>query len=124
MRIVPILLLALLSSCASINNTHLSPRQLLESKAQFHESKVIVRGWMRSSFENYALWQSRNAYNNGEWSRDCVSLLIPESMDTSKFDKANVIVEGQFVKRLPRGMVSLGGCNTPRIFVSSVRFAR
>src|SRR5690606_41312688 len=85
--------------------------QLNAAKDVYHGQRTKGRGWMRSGFENYALWQSKKANAKGNFAEDCVSLMIPESMDTSRYDKRYVEVEGIFLQRLPSGTIHLGGCN-------------
>lgn len=109
-----LLALLLLTSCASSpveSGGKLTPTQLNAEKTDYHGKRVRVHGWMRSGFENYALWQSEKANSEGNFAEDCVSLLIPESMDTSRYDKRYVEVEGIFLERLPNNVVHLGGCN-------------
>lgn len=100
-------------SCASVKEStdSITPAQLNASKAEYNGKRVKVRGWMRSEFENYGLWQSKKANGRGTYFKDCVSLLIPESMNTEQYNKHYVEVEGIFVERLPRNVVHLGGCN-------------
>lgn len=110
------LLLAALAlvSCASMSTeseSYLTPAQLNASKSTYHENRVTVRGWMRSEFENYSLWQSREANERGNFAKDCVSLLVPESMETKQYNKQYVEVKGVFLERLASNVVPLGGCN-------------
>jgi len=112
---IAVMLLALLSaSCSTIPSwpeNALTPARLNESKHDYNGEEVTVHGWMRSGFENYSLWESREASSKGEFEEKCVSLLIPQSMDTSGFDKQHVTVKGVFVEKLPSNVVQLGGCN-------------
>ncbi|ATS89998.1 hypothetical protein NY98_12380 [Xanthomonas citri pv. fuscans] len=66
---------------------------------------------MRSEFENYALWDNREANKHGNFATACISLMIPKSMNTSNFNKHYVEVEGVFLERLPSDTIQLGGCN-------------
>lgn len=102
-----------LVSCASLSESvdSLTPTHLNVTKTEYNGKLVKVRGWMRSEFENYALWQDKIANDRGTFFDDCVSLLIPESMDTSRYNKRYVEVEGVFLEKLPRNIVHLGGCN-------------
>lgn len=70
---------------------------------------------MRSEFENYGLWESSKANQKGSFVKDCVSLMIPKSMNTSKFNRRYVRVDGVFLERLPQNLVQLGGCNITRL---------
>lgn len=72
---------------------------------------LFASGWMEVGFENYALWQSKDARKRGSFAKDCVSLMIPESTNLTRFDKRLVEVEGVFLAKLPGGVVHLGGCN-------------
>lgn len=104
----------LLLSCASVQTeatSYLTPVQLNSSKATHHEKRVKVRGWMRSEFENYGLWQSKEANERGSFVKNCVSLMVPESMDTHPYNRQYVELEGMFLERLPSDVVHLGGCN-------------
>lgn len=112
---LPVGLGLLLASCASVpegSSDALSPAQLNSSKREYHGKHVRVQGWMRAETENYGLWQSEDANSQGSFARKCVSLMIPESMKTSAFNKSYVEVEGVFLERLPSNVVHLGGCNT------------
>lgn len=103
-----------LTSCASVPAemvNYLTPVQLNSAKDAYHEKRVKVRGWMRSEFENYGLWQSKAANEKGSFIKDCVSLMIPESMDGDLYNKQYVELEGVFLERLPSDVVHLGGCN-------------
>ena len=70
---------------------------------------------MRSEFENYALWETSEANQKGDFVKSCVSLMIPKSMKTSRYDRRYVRIEGVFLERLPQNLVQLGGCNTTRL---------
>lgn len=70
---------------------------------------------MRSEFENYGLWESRKANQKQTFVKDCVSLMIPESMSTGRFNRRYVQVEGIFLERLPQNVVQLGGCNITKL---------
>jgi hypothetical protein len=91
--------------------TVLTPKQLNAAKNVYHEKRVRVQGWMRSEFENYALWQSKSANSEGSFAKDCVNLMIPESMETARYNKHYVEVDGVFLERPPNGVILLGGCN-------------
>ena len=103
------LLLGVLSafsqSCA------VTPVQLNADKEVYHGQHVLVRGWMRSGFENYGLWLDKAAEARGKFASDCVSLMIPETIDSSRFDQRYVEVEGVFLKRYPKNVFVSGGCN-------------
>ena len=110
----PVGLGLLLASCASVpagSMDSLTPAQLNASRHEYQEKRVRVQGWMRAEFENYGLWQSKEANAEGSFAQNCVSLMIPESMETSRFNKRYVEVEGVFLERLPSNVVHLGGCN-------------
>lgn len=124
-RISSIVFICLASvSCASVVDltSTLTPTQLNAARDDYNWKRVTVRGWMRSEFENYALWQSKKANENGTFFKDCVSLLIPESMDTRKYNRRYVEIEGVFINRLPRNVVHLGGCNVTTLqLIENVR---
>lgn len=114
MRACNLLVVLLLASCTSVPKEMgdaLTPVQLNAAKSIYHEKRVKVRGWMRSEFENYALWQSKEANAQGTFAENCVSLMVPESLDTSRYNKHYVEIEGIFLERLPSNVVHLGGCN-------------
>ncbi len=67
---------------------------------------------MRVGFENYSLWESKGANQSGSFAKECVSLMIPESIDLGRFDRHYVEIEGVFLARLPKEVVHLGGCNS------------
>jgi hypothetical protein len=105
---------AILGACASAPATsnHVTPSQLNAMKAEFDKQHLKVRGWMRVGFENHALWQDKDANRRGSFAKDCVSLMIPESLDVARFDKRYVEIEGVFLAKLPRDVVHIGGCNS------------
>lgn len=88
-----------------------TPARLNAERHLYDGSRVKVRGWMHSHFESYALWESRQASDEGDYAKNCVSLMIPESMETSRFDGRYVEVEGMFLARVPSVVVQLGACN-------------
>ena len=71
----------------------------------------MVYGYMTSAFEDRTIWQSKQTRSRGNSRENCVSLLIPKSMDTSKFNGAYVTLRARFVARLSPDVVNLGGCN-------------
>ena len=112
-RSLVLLVATLLSSCASTTRVAgtVTPAELNASPDVYDGTTVTVYGYMRSEFENRAIWQSKDSRSSGNWQQDCVSLLIPEAMDTSSFNGAYVVVRGRFLRRLPPNVVSLGSCN-------------
>ena len=118
MKKIHLLTALLLASCASapkVPEGVLTPAQLNASRSQYNGQKVKVQGWMRSEFENYGLWESRKANQRQTFVKDCVSLMIPESMSTGRFNRRYVQVEGIFLERLPQNVVQLGGCNITKL---------
>lgn len=113
-RVCLLVVVLLATSCASSSvevGSALTPAQLNSTRGVYHEKRVRVRGWMRSEFENYALWQSKNANTRGSFAANCISLMIPKSLDASRYNKRYVEVEGVFLQKLPSNVVHLGGCN-------------
>lgn len=107
-------LVLLLPSCASAPiglEDPLTPAQLNASWEEYQGRRVRVQGWMRADFENYGLWQSEEANAEGDFASNCVSLMVPESLEAGRFNKRYVLVEGIFLQRLPSNIVHLGGCN-------------
>ena len=114
MKVLAILLCALIASCTTVRHppaSSITPSELMSAPDQYDGRTVLVQGWMNSRFENYTLWDSQKSERQGNFMESCVGLLIPRSMDTSRFDKHNVLIEGVFLKRLPASTVFLGGCN-------------
>ena len=111
---IAFVLIALLASCATVAEmgSSIGPVTLNASPGSYDGATVTVYGYMQSEFENRAIWQDKAAHAAGNWQRDCVSLLIPQSMETSSFHGAYVVLHGRFLRRLPPNVVSLGGCNT------------
>ncbi|MFK3648511.1 hypothetical protein ACI2IY_08720 [Lysobacter enzymogenes] len=110
-----------LSSCAATpikSDGALTPSTLNVARSEHHGQRVKVFGWMTSSFERYGIWDSKAAFDRGNYTDDCVSLLIPEAMDTSKYDKRYVELEGDFVQRPGKNAVNLGACNKTTIILS------
>lgn len=119
-RIAVTSLVLLLASCATSQSwpeNVLTPARLNELKHHYSGEEVTVHGWMRSEFENYSMWESKEASSKGEFAKNCISLLIPQSMDTSGFDKQHVTVKGVFVEKLPSNVVQLGGCNSTTLIL-------
>jgi len=117
-----LLLSTLISSCATLERSprsnsaadgdgYVAPSKLNELRDSYDGQRVRVRGWMRSAFENYAIWDSEDSAKKGKFSTHCVALGIPDSMDTSGLDKKFVEMEGIFLKELPLGVIQLGACN-------------
>jgi hypothetical protein len=116
MRIFAALLLVLTTSCATIplappNSS--TPSLLISSKNHYNGKTVLVRGWMKSEFENYTLWDSQKAERQGQFAAACIGLLIPRSMNTNLLNNRYVVIEGIFKERLPPSTVFLGGCGGP-----------
>lgn len=75
-----------------------------------------MRGWMRSGFENYVLWENRSFQQKG-FREEVRQPFIPQPMDTSDFDKQYVTVKGVFVEKLPSNVLQLGGCNSATLML-------
>jgi len=90
---------------------YLLPSQLNEQRDEHDGKRVVVRGWMRASFENYGIWDSGASEQRGEAAFACVSLLVPNAWDTSLWDRSLVQLEGTFLKKLPENTIFLGGCS-------------
>lgn len=115
-RMSAIVILGAILSASCATTTHdepgyLTPVQLNRSSNQYHETRVVVRGWMISEFENYSLWQNRDAHGRGDFATDCVSLMIPVSMDTTDYNRRYVELDALFLAALPKNVIHLGGCN-------------
>ncbi|QQP94772.1 hypothetical protein [Lysobacter enzymogenes] len=111
----------ILSSCTAAPirpDGALTPSILNAAKSEHHGQRVKVFGWMTSGFERYGIWDNKAAFDRGNYTDDCVSLLIPEAMDTSRYDKRYVELEGEFVQRLEKNAVNLGACNRTTIILS------
>jgi hypothetical protein len=115
MRLAYLLSVLLLSSgCAAAPHAtaiSLPPSALNAAPDEFDGKTVLVRGWMQSEFENYAIWDSKSAKETGDSAISCVSLRIPSAMLSDAFHNRYVAVEGLFLKRLPPRVVALGTCN-------------
>ena len=113
MKTLAMLFVLLMASCATTSPTpanSLLPSELISAKDRHDGSTVLVRGWMKSGFENHALWDSPKSESQGQFMNFCVGLMIPRSMDTDQFNNQYVVVEAIFIKRLPTNIVFLGGC--------------
>lgn len=112
--------LLVIGACAHVpeESNFTSPSILNREKADFHNKSVNVKGWMRVEFENYSLWQSKRANSRGSFAKDCVSLIIPSSMNLERYNKRYVQIEGVFLKEMPKNFILLGGCNITAIMVS------
>ncbi|MFQ6308726.1 hypothetical protein [Lysobacter capsici] len=116
-----ILATLVLTSCTAVPtkpNGALTPSMLNAERSEYHGQRVKVFGWMTSSFERYGLWESRAVFDRGDYAHDCVSLLIPESMDTSFYNKRYVELDGNFIQQPQENTVNLGACNETTIILS------
>lgn len=57
---------SLLRNKSTFAENVLTPARLNESKHDYDGEEVTVRGWMRSGFENYVLWENREASSKGD----------------------------------------------------------
>jgi len=96
----------------------LTPSALNAAPSKHQGQHIKVFGLMTSSFERYGLWDSKVAFDRGNYSDDCISLLIPEAMDTSRYDMRYVEVEGDFIQKLEENVVSLGARNETTLILS------
>ncbi|WP_148650614.1 hypothetical protein [Lysobacter capsici] len=123
MKSINVTLVALvLTSCSAIptkSSDALTPSMLNAMMSEHHGQRVKVFGWMTSSFERYGLWESRAAFDRGNYADDCISLLIPEVMDTSLYDRRYVELEGNFIQRPEENTINLGACNKTTIILSA-----
>ena len=106
------LLVAALSGCAS--EPALTPSELNAHADQYNGKKVRARGWLVVSFEEYALWDSKEAYGRpsapGQFPNECVSYLGPINHRTSG---KVAILEGTFWRDFATSLnvIDLGTCN-------------
>jgi hypothetical protein len=110
--------LVLFSGCAlrpNESSAELSPR-VINRAAEYYDGKTLeVTGLLESRYPVYSLWTDKASKSRGDYSRDCISLLVPVDMDSDVSDGRIVTIRGRFLKNPARAMVTSGGCNTSTI---------
>lgn len=128
LMLVALVALVALTSCAhevpQSGGALLSPGELNKQKAALDGQVVTLRGYLIHEPEAYAVWDSREAMDNGDASR-CISLLYPAHL-RDRIVRANrniVVLKGVFHRNVTAtNKVYLGLCNYTGILVAEIRY--
>lgn len=119
-------LVVLLAGCVSaspdVGTSALLPSMLNKQRAEHDGQTVLVRGYLVHEPEAYAIWDSREAMENGDASR-CISLLYPANLRDRliRANRRSVLLRGVFRKNIAnKRSVFLGLCNFTAISATEV----